>query len=215
MTSTSPISVGISSSALAAISRALSVKPGPPPHPRRASWLHGRRRAVVLLDRFRNTGLRRDDGLHVVARHELHVVHREDVGRIGHRDRQRRAGAAERHDLILPSSLGRHQLDDGGIDLELVERNRRHAILLRQQGRDLVVLDIAQLDEIRAELAPVLPLIRQGILELLCGDALLLEKQFANSDRHLVPRNSIAPQRSTTAHPGPRGPGAPPRIPPT
>ena len=49
-------------------------------------------RRVVLLDRVGDRGLRRDDRLDVVARHELDVVHGEDVGRIRHRDRQRRAG---------------------------------------------------------------------------------------------------------------------------
>ena len=55
---------------------------------------------------------RRDDRLHVVAGHELDVVHREDVRRIRHRDRQRRARPAQRDDLVLLRRLGRDQLDD-------------------------------------------------------------------------------------------------------
>ena len=58
---------------------------------------------VVPRDRVGDRGFGRDDRLDVVARHELDVVHGEDVGRVGHRDRQRRAGAAERHDLVLPA----------------------------------------------------------------------------------------------------------------
>ncbi len=38
-------------------------------------------------------GLRGHDRLDVVARHELDVVHGEDVGRVRHRDRQRGAGS--------------------------------------------------------------------------------------------------------------------------
>ena len=64
-------------------------------------------------------GFRGDHRLDVVARHELDVVHGEDVGRIGHRDRQRRAGAAERDDLVLLRGLGRDQLDDRRVDVEL------------------------------------------------------------------------------------------------
>ena len=56
----------------------------------------------------------RHDGLDVVPRHELDVVHGEDVGRIRHRDRQRGARAAERNDLhtyAVPSPAG-NELDD-------------------------------------------------------------------------------------------------------
>ena len=62
---------------------------------------------------------RRDDRLDVVAGHELDVVHREDVGRIRHRDGQRGAGAAERDDLILIGGVGGNELDDPRVDVEL------------------------------------------------------------------------------------------------
>ena len=136
----------------------------------RAPW----RRRVVLRDRVDDRRLGRHDRLDVVARHELDVVHGEDVGRIRHRDRQRRAGAAERDDLVLLRGLGGNQLDDRRVDLELREVDRRDAVLLAEERGDLLVLDEPQLDEVVAELAPVGLLMVQGLLQLLRGDALLL-----------------------------------------
>ena len=128
---------------------------------------------VVPRDRFADRRFRRDHRLNVVARHELDVVHGEHVGRIGHRDRQRRARSAERNDLVFLRGLGGDELDDGRIDLELGEVDRRHAVLLAQQRGDLLVLDEAQLDQVEAELPPVGLLIVQGLLELVRCDALL------------------------------------------
>ena len=78
-----------------------------------------RLQVVVLLDRLAEGRLRRHDRFDVVARHELDVVHGEHVGRIGHRDGQRRARSAEGDELILLRGVGGNQLDDRGIDLEL------------------------------------------------------------------------------------------------
>ena len=128
--------------------------------------------------------LRRHDRLDGVAGHELDVVHREDVGRIRHRDRERAAGAAERNDLVLARGLGGNQLDDGGVDLELREVDGRDAVLLAEEGGDLLVLDEPHLDEVVAELSPVGLLLVQGLLQLLGGDQFLLEEEFANADGH-------------------------------
>ena len=73
-----------------------------------------------------------------------------------------------------------------GIDLELIEGNRGHAVLLRQQRGDLLVLDVPQLHEVGAELAAVRALVVQRLLELFRRNALLFEKQFSNSNWHRV-----------------------------
>ena len=140
--------------------------------------------AVVLVNGVEDRRFRRHDRLHVVAGHELHVVHGEDVGGVGHRDRQRRAGAAERDDLVLAGRLGGHELDHGRVDLELGQGDRGHAVLLGQQRGDFLVLHEAHLHEVGAELPPVLFLIGQRFLKLDRRDALLFEKQFTNPDRH-------------------------------
>ena len=72
-----------------------------------------------------------------------------------------------------------------------VEVDRGNAVLLAEQRRDLLVLDEPELDQIEAELAPVGLLIGQRLLQLLRGDALLFEKQFADADGH-VRRASVS-----------------------
>ena len=64
------------------------------------------------------------------------------------------------------------------------EVDRGDAVLLAEERGDLLVLDEAQLDEVVAELPPVGLLMVQGLLELLRGDALLLQEEFANADGH-------------------------------
>src|SRR4029453_5093165 len=100
---------------------------------------------------------------------------------------QRGAGSRERDDLVLLSGLGRNQLDDCRVDVEAAERDRGNAVLLAEQRGDFVVLDVSELDQIEAELPPVLALIVQCLLELLGRNALLFEKQFSDSDRHHRP----------------------------
>ena len=116
------------------------------------------------------------------------VVQGEGVGRVGHRDGEGGAGATERDDLILVLRLGGDQLDDRRIDLELREIDRRHAILLRQQRGDLLVLDEAKLDEVVTELAAAGLLIVQRLLQLRRSNALLFQQQLANADGHRVLR---------------------------
>ena len=139
---------------------------------------------VVLLDRVADRGLGGDDGLDVVARHELDVVEREDVGRIRHRDRQRRAGAADRDDLVLLGGLGRNQLEDRGVDVELGEVDEGNAVLAAEERGDLLVLDHPQLDEGHPQLAAVGLLMVQGLLQLGGGDALFAEQEFAEPNSH-------------------------------
>ena len=87
--------------------------------------------------------------------------------------------AAERDDLVLLRGLGRDQLDDRRVDLELREVDRRDAVLLAEERGDLLVLDEAELDEVEAELAAVGLLVVQRLLQLRRRDALLFEQQLA------------------------------------
>ena len=61
----------------------------------------------------------------------------------------------ERDDLVLLRGLGGDQLDDRRVDFELREVDRRDAVLLAEEGGDLLVLDEAHLDEVVAELSPL------------------------------------------------------------
>jgi hypothetical protein len=78
----------------------------------------------------------------------------------------------------------RDQLDDRRIDLELRQVDRGHAVLLREQSGDLLVLDEAQFDEIVAELAAAGFLVVQRLLQLRRSDALLFQQQLADADWH-------------------------------
>jgi hypothetical protein len=152
---------------------------------RRGARLAGR---VVLFDRVGDRGFGGDHRFDRVSGHELDVVHREHVGRIGHRDRERAAGAAEGDDLILARGVGGNELDDGRVDLELREVDGGDAVLLAEQRGDLIVLDEAHLDEVVAELSPVGFLLGQGLAQLLRGDQFLLEKELAYTNSHETPR---------------------------
>jgi hypothetical protein len=188
----------MSSSALLATSSALAPPPPPPPLLGGAAGL-----AVVGLDCLDDRRFRRDHRFDVVARHELDVVHGEDVGRIGHRDRQRGAGARERDDLILLRGLRRHELDDAGVDLKLSEGDGRNAVLLAEERGDLLVFHISELDQIEAELPPILALIVQRLLKLLWCDALLLEEKLSDPDCHRMlerPLLESAKVRVKTTH---------------
>src|SRR6476620_9676207 len=118
-------------------------------------------RRVIALQRVVDGALRRHDGLDVVPRHELDVVHGEDVGRVRHRDGQRGAVSRERDDLVLVRGLARDQLDHRRVDVELEEVDGGDAVLLAQQRGDVFVLDEAQFDQNQAELPSVGLLIGQ------------------------------------------------------
>ena len=75
-------------------------------------------------------------------------------------------------------------LTTAGIDVELGEVDGGDAVLLAEKGGDFLVLDEPHLDEVVAELPPAGLLMVQGLLQLLRGDALLLEEEFANTDGH-------------------------------
>ena len=141
---------------------------------------------VIALDRVGDRRLGRDDRFDVVARHELDVVHGEHVGRIGHRDRERRAGPAERNDLVFLRGFGGDQLDDRRVDIELRQVDRGDAVLLREQRGDFFIVDETELDEIEAELAAVGLLIVQRLLQLGRSNALFFQQQFAKAHGHCV-----------------------------
>ena len=90
--------------------------------------------------------------------------------------------------MVLLGGLVRNELDDRRVDLELRQVDRRHAVLLAEQCRDLVVFDVPEIDQIVAELPPLRALMGQRLLELLRRNALLLEKQLSDTNRHVIKR---------------------------
>ena len=82
---------------------------------------------------------------------------------------------------MLRRELGRDQLRDAGIDLELREVDRGHAILARQHLGELGLLNEAELDQVVADASTVLPLLLERLVELLPGDEPLTHEEVTNT----------------------------------
>ena len=83
--------------------------------------------------------------------------------------------------------LGGDDLDDGGVHLEVVEVDRRDAVLAREQAGDLLVLDEPEADDGLPDLAPAAPRVVQSVLELLGRNHVLLQQQLSEPDGHADP----------------------------
>ncbi len=137
------------------------------------------RLAVELGDGFGDGGLRGHHRLDVEAGHELDVVHREDVGGIGHRDGQRRADARKRNDLVADRGILRDQLDDGGIHFVILQIDGGNAVLAGKHTRNLIIADEAELHQTRPQPAAARLLMFQGLPELVGRDQVFLDQYFA------------------------------------
>src|SRR5581483_5427075 len=144
-------------------------------------------RSVVVVDRGLDAELGGDDRLDVVARHELDVVHGEHVRRIRHRDRDRRAGLVDGKDVVLPRDVTGDQLDDAGVDLEVLEIDGRHSELLRQALGNVLLGHEPELDERLTELSARLFLDAQGLFELILRDQIRLRQQLTQPNAHRPP----------------------------
>ena len=72
-------------------------------------------------------------------------------------------------------------LDDLRIDLEILQVDRRDAVLLAEEVGELVLLDGAHLDERRANAGAVSLLLFLGFAELLDRDQILSDEQFTQT----------------------------------
>ena len=142
--------------------------------PRRDCWLAGWA-AVVLGHGFADRAVGCDDGFNVQTRAELDVVHREDVGGIRHRERERIARARDGNDVVLGGGFAGNQADEGRVEFEIAQIDGGHAVLPAEDVRDVLVFQEAQLDESRPEPAAVGALMRQRFLQLSRSDALLAQ----------------------------------------
>ena len=131
--------------------------------------------AVELLNRFADGRFRGHHRLDVEAGHELDIVHREDVRRIGHRDRQRGTHARQRHDLVAHGGFLRDQLDDCGIDFVELQIDRGNTVLPREDRGDVLVAHQAQLHQATPQPPSVLLLVIECLLELLRSDQTVLD----------------------------------------
>ena len=133
---------------------------------------------VVLLDRAPDRLLGRDHRLDVVSGEELDVVEREDVGGIGGRQDQRRARPVDGDHGVLDRDLLGDQLDHGGLDLELVEIDRGHAVLLGDEIGELVLVQEAELGDLRAEPTALRAGLLARLAQLLRAEEVLLDEKL-------------------------------------
>ena len=82
-------------------------------------------------------------------------------------------------DLVPLARLLRHELQNVRVDLVLLEVDRRDAVLLAEEARDLVVADVAELRERVAEVAARLLLLVLRVPELRERDELLADEQLS------------------------------------
>jgi len=88
------------------------------------------RASVVLIDRSAQRRIGSHDRLDVVAGHELHVVHGEDVGRVHHGDGQLGPRLGNRKDGVLASDLSWNDADNAVVDLDLAQIDGRDSVAL-------------------------------------------------------------------------------------
>ncbi len=139
------------------------------------------RSAVSFFNRVHDGGFRRHHRLNVEAGHELDIVHGKHVRRVHHGNRQRRANAAERKNLVALGRLFRNQLDHGRIDFKILQVNGGNAVLPRKEIRDFLIAYKSQVDQrgTQARIGAGLTLRLQRLIELVVRDDLLFDQKIA------------------------------------
>ena len=126
-----------------------------------------------------------DGDLDVVAGEELDLVDGDQVGRIGHRQGQRRTGQADRHQVVAARQRRRDEADHLGRDVHRHRIDEREAVLLLQQGRQLGVGEDAQVDQRRTEGGAFLALVvLDRLLELREVDQTAFDEQLSETRAH-------------------------------
>ena len=146
--------------------------------------LPGPAAAIVLQDGPPDSGLGSHYRLDIEARHELQVVHGQDVGGVDGGDGQGGAFPTQRQNLVFPGCLRRNEPDDRGVDPEDGEVNGGQAELAAQNCADVVSGDPSHPDQAVSQAASVDPLVLQGPAELLPADEVFSDQQVTEVDRH-------------------------------
>ena len=133
---------------------------------------------VMLLDQVPQGELAREHREEIEPGDELEIFQQAVVGRIGHGDGEGTALPLERKNHRLGRQVGRHQLDDLGIDFEAGKIHRRHAILPGQELGDLQLGHQPQLDQDVAKPMLARLLLDEGLRQLLPRDQPLAEQDL-------------------------------------
>ena len=146
-------------------------------------------RAVVLVDGVDDARLGSDDGLDREARPEADVLDDLEVGRVDHGQGQEVPDPVDGHDHILLGHVDRNEGDDFGVDIELVEVDIGIAELAAEGLGDVLLGQVAELDEGSADGQAVLLLEFEGGLQLIDRENLFPQKQFAQVRCHFLFHN--------------------------
>ncbi len=141
--------------------------------------LEGVGRPIVLVDGVHHPGLGGDDRLDAEPGPEPDVLDDLEVGRVDHRQGQEGPDPVDGHDHVLLGHVGRDEVDDLGIDLELVEVDIRVAELAAQGLGDLLLGNEAEGHQARPERQAVLLLEIEGGLQLVRVDDLFTQEKLA------------------------------------
>ena len=144
----------------------------------------GGRAAIKARDGIPDGCFRSHDRFDVETRHELDVVHGEDVGGVRHGNRENGTHARQRDDLIARSGVLRNQLDYVGIDFVVLEINGGDAVLAGEHAGDVVVGDKAHSGKAASQLPTIGALELQSLLELILSNQAFFNQYFAKTDGH-------------------------------
>jgi hypothetical protein len=132
--------------------------------------------AVVFVDGVDDPGLGGDDRLDAEAGPEADVLDDLEVGRVDHGQGQEGPDAVDGHDHVFLGHVRGDEADDLGVDLELVEVDVRVAELAAQGLGDVLLGQVAELDERGPDGQAVLLLEFEGGAQLIGREDLLSEE---------------------------------------
>jgi hypothetical protein len=80
---------------------------------------------------------------------------------------------------VLLRNLLRNEAEYGGIDIEKIEIDGRNTVMPGEHGRDHVVADESELDEVEAEAATVFALVVECLSQVLRANKIFAYENFA------------------------------------
>jgi hypothetical protein len=147
--------------------------------------LEGLLAAVVAVDGLLDGVLRGDHDLHRAARGAVpHVVDGEQVGGVRHGEGDDGSLAGQGQHLVLAGRRGGHPQEGALVHGDSREVDRREAVGLGQQLRDLVVVDHPEGHEGPRDRAPIGQGPGVGLLDLDLAETALAEKEVPDLRLH-------------------------------
>ncbi len=140
------------------------------------------RAAIDQVDGHQQIRFAYQHGVRRLLQQAVQFVEREDISRVGHADGVM-AGMFFQYQRAIAACIGlRQDLDDLGLETEMLQVKEGNIQLLRKQLQDLVFMRKPQVDNHPPELAPGTFLFRQRFLQLLFRNDSGFHQQVAKPD---------------------------------